>query len=97
MSTNHLRRPRPVPAYKARLAQRRERLAEKAYWQSCAEGYRHLFAFLAEQSRRTDVAVTQRRAAGLLKQLFTAATETTTRLAQDFVPKKGPGDARFFG
>lgn len=92
-----------MPAYRARLAQRRERLAERAYWQSYTEGQRQLFEFqmglLRTRKAELDAKappLPRLRTPGFFARLFGAATETTDRLAQDFEPKKGPGDARFF-
>ena len=100
------RRTRPTPAYKARLAQRRERLAERAYWQAHIEGQRQLFEFQMGllRDRKADLDanapplphITPGRITRFFEQLFAAATDTTRRLAQDFTPKKGVGDARFF-
>jgi hypothetical protein len=97
------RRTRPAPAYKARLVRRRERLAEKAQQQAQLDYALWLADWKLQQLRDRKAALDAkapplptRRTPSLFERLFNAAAETTDRLAQDFMPKKGPGDARFF-
>jgi hypothetical protein len=131
-----------VPAYKARLVQRRERLAEMEYLEWLRTNHAEMarqdallnaaIRRLADQLTQPPIQQTKKaeaeaetlsqpqlcelfrqagcdvdegepipivrrsRPTSFFERLLTAAAKTIRHLAQDFEPRKGPGDARFF-
>ncbi|WP_066338358.1 hypothetical protein [Azohydromonas lata] len=99
---------RPAPAYKTRLAERAARLQERREFEAQTEVIRLHCEFLrarmdaqlkAQREARAksqQLTIPRNRITSFFERLINVAADTTRRLAQDFTPKKGIGDARFF-